>query len=147
MNEFNQARFTALVAENVPEQATREAIFDLLDFSHENALKVVGGQDSKTFHYIVINKVGSSMLFYCDSSGSVQIALGNFPQLRQSVVIRYVRRLGALSPAFRYIQRFEDKRVKGGTQSFYIKETLVNPKIMAVFKKWVLELQQQIPFV
>ncbi len=144
MDEFNQAIFTALVAEDVPDKATREAIFELLDFSRKHALKVIGGKDNKNFHYVVSTTGGSAMLFYCDSTGCVAIALGNFPRLSSAAVIRFVRELGALSPAFKYIQRFEDKRKKGGLQIFLIKETLIDPKIMAVFKKCVLELQREI---
>ena len=143
MDNFNRAIFTALVAENVPDKATREAIFELLDFSQKHALKVVGGKDNKNFHYIVSTNGGSAMLFYCDSTGCVAMALGNFPQLSSAAIIRFVRELGALSPAFKYIQRFEDKRKKGGLQIFLIKETLVDPNIMAVFKKCVLELQRK----
>jgi hypothetical protein len=40
--------------------------------------------------------------------------------------------------------RFEDKRKKGGTQGFLIKETLVDPKIMATFKEAVQDLQREI---
>lgn len=144
MDNFNRAIFTALVAENVPDKATREAIFELLDFSQKYALKVVGGKDNKNFHYVVSTLGGSAMLFYCDSYGDIEMALGNFSQLSSVAVIRFVRGLGALSPAFKYVQRFEDKRKKGGTQGFLIKETLVDPKIMAVFKKCVLELQREI---
>ncbi|MEE9201763.1 MAG: hypothetical protein V3U31_01030 [Dehalococcoidia bacterium] len=144
MYDFNQARFTALVAESVPEKAIREAIFELLDFSHKHALKVVGGKDDRTFHYIVSTSGGSAMLFYCDSAGGVSIALGNFPQLRPRAVQRFVRKLGALSPAFKYVQRFEDRRRKGGTQLFLIEETLVDPRTMAAFKRGVLELQREI---
>ncbi len=43
MENFNRAVFTALVAENVDSQATREAIFDLLEFAQKKALKVVSG--------------------------------------------------------------------------------------------------------
>ena len=146
MDNFNQARFTALVSENVPEKATREAIFELLDFSYKHALKVVGGKDNITFHYVVSTLSGSAMLFYCSSGGDIQIALGNFPQLRSSTVIRFVRGLGALSPAFKYVQRFEDKRKKGGRQGFLVKETLIDPKIMSAFKESVLKLQREIEF-
>ena len=144
MGKFNRAIFTALVAENVPDKATREAIFELLDFSQRYALKVLGGKNNKTFHYVVSTFGGSAMLFYCGSTGDVEMALGNFPQLSSASVIRFVRELGELSPAFKYIQRFEDKRKKGGTQGFLIKETLVDPKIMKVFKKCVRELQREI---
>ncbi len=144
MGDFNRAIFTALVSENVPDKATREAIFELLDFSQKHALKVLGGKDNKNFHYVVSTVGGSAMLFYCSSTGDVEIALGNFPQLRSSAVIRFVRRLGALSPAFKYVMRFEDKRKKGGTQGFLIKETLIDPTIMAAFKEGVLELQREI---
>lgn len=144
MDNFNQAIFTALVAESVPDKATREAIFELLDFSQKHALRVVGGKDNKTFHYIVGTSDGSAMLFYCHSDGDVEIALGNFPQLRSSAVQHFVRGLGVLSPAFKYVQRFEDKRRKGGTQGFLIRETLVDPKTMAAFKEGVLELQREI---
>ncbi len=142
MNDFNQAKYTALVAENVPDKATREAIFELLDFSQKHALKVIGGKDNKTFHYIVSTSCGSAMLFYCHSNGIIEITLGNFPQLRSSVVRHFVRGLGVLSSAFKYVQRFEDKR--GGPQHFVIKETLVDPNIMVAFKKGVLELQREI---
>lgn len=144
MGDFNRAIFTALVSENVPDKATREAIFELLDFSQKHALKILGGKDNKSFHYVVSTVGGSAMLFYCSSTGDVEIALGNFPHLRSSAVIRFVRRLGALSPAFKYVMRFEDKRKKGGTQGFLIKETLVDPTIMAAFKEGVLELQREI---
>lgn len=144
MDKFNRAIFTALVAEDVPDKATREAIFELLDFSRKHAFKVVGGKDNKNFHYVVSTTGGSAMLFYCDSTGGVAMALGNFPQLSSAVVTRFVRKLGALSPAFQYIQRFEDKRKKGGLQIFLIKETLVDFKIMTVFKKCVLELQREL---
>ena len=144
MGDFNRAIFTALVSENVPDKATREAIFELLDFSQKHALKVLGGKDNKNFHYVVSTVGGSAMLFYCSSTGNAEIALGNFPQLRSSAVIRFVRRLGALSPAFKYVMRFEDKRKKGGTQGFLIKETLIDPTIMAAFKEGVLELQREI---
>ncbi len=144
MDKFNRAIFTALVAEDVPDKATREAIFELLDFSRKYALKVVGGKDDKNFHYVVSTTGGSAMLFSCDSTGCVAMALGNFPRLSSTAVTRFVRELGALSTAFEYVQRFEDKRKKGGLQFFLIKETLVDPKIMAVFKKGVLKLQQEI---
>jgi len=36
--------------------------------------------------------------------------------------------------------RFEDKRMKGGTQGFYIKETLVDHSIMKALKEAILEL-------
>ena len=144
MGDFNRAIFTALVSENVPDKATREAIFELLEFSQKHALKVLSGKDNKNIHYVVSTVGGSAMLFYCTSTGDVEIALGNFPQLRSSAVIRFVHRLGALSPAFKYVMRFEDKRKKGGTQGFLIKETLVDPTIMAAFKEGVLELQREI---
>jgi len=144
MENFDRAAFTAQVAENADNQATREAIFDLLEFAQKNALKLVGGQNHKTFHYVVSTRGGSAMLFYCDSYGNVEIALGNFPHLSSVAVSRFVRKLGALSPAFEYILRFEDKRKKGGTQSFLIKETLVDPMIMKAFKAAVLELQSEI---
>ena len=144
MENFNRAVFTALVAENIDNQATREAIFDLLEFAQNHALKVVGGQNHKTFHYVVSTRGGSAMLFYCGSAGDVQIALGNFPHLRSDAVSRFVRKLRPLSPAFKYVLRFEDKRVKGGTQGFLIKETLVDPIIMKAFKAAVLELQSKI---
>ncbi len=144
METFNRAVFTALVAENIDNQATREAIFDLLEFAQKNALKVVGGQNHKTFHYVVSTRGGSAMLFYCSSGGDVQTALGNFRHLRSADVSRIVRKLYALSPAFEYLLRFEDKRVKGGTHGFLIKETLVDPIIMKAFKAAVLELQKKI---
>jgi hypothetical protein len=144
MDNFDQAKFTASVAENVSEKATREAIFELLKFSQKHAFKIVGGKNNKTFHYLVSTSDGSAMLFYCSSTGDVQIALGNFPQLSSASVIRFVRKLGTLSPAFKFIQRFEDKRRKGGTRGFLIKETLVDPSIMVAFKKRVLELQREI---
>jgi hypothetical protein len=40
--------------------------------------------------------------------------------------------------------RFQDRRKKGGTQGFGIKETLVDPTIMKEFKAAILELQNQI---
>ncbi len=144
MDKFNQAKFTALVAENVPEKATREAIFELLDFSKKHAFKVVGGKNNKNFHYVVSTLGGSAMLFYCDSTGDVEMALGNFPHLSSSAVSRFVHKLGSLSPAFNYILRFEDKRRKHGTQGFLIKETLVDPTIMKAFKEAIIELQKEI---
>lgn len=130
-----------MVAENIDNKATREAIFDLLEFAQKYAFKIVGGQNHKTFHYIVSTRDGSAMLFYCGSTGDVQVALGNFPHLSSTAVSRFVGKLGVLSPAFKYILRFEDKRKKGGTQGFLIKETLVDPTIMKAFKAAVLELQ------
>ena len=144
MENFNRAKFTALVAENIDNQATREAIFDLLEFAQKNAFKVVGGQNHKSFHYVVSTRGGSAKLFYCYSYGYVEVALGNFRHLSSTTVSRFVRKLGALSPAFKYILRFEDKREKGGTQGFLIKETLVDPIIMKAFKAAVLELQSKI---
>ena len=139
-----RAIFTALVAENTDNKATCEAIFDLLEFAQKHAFKVVGGQNYKTFHYVVSTRGGSAMLFYCSATGDVQMTLGNFPHLSSTVVSRFVGKLGALSPAFKYILRFEDKREKGGTQGFLIKETLVDPSIMKAFKAAVLELQSVI---
>jgi hypothetical protein len=144
MVDFNRSTFTALVAASVEDRATREAIFELLDFSRKHALKVVGGKDNKTFHYMVSTSDGSAMLFYCHSDGSVEVALGNFPQLRPATVRRFVRSLDRLGPAFRYVQRFEDRRKKGGTQGFAVQETLVDPRIMAAFEEAVLELQRVI---
>jgi len=40
--------------------------------------------------------------------------------------------------------RFQDRRVKGGTRGFRIKETLVDPTIMKQFKAAVLYLQRAI---
>lgn len=58
MKEFDRVAFTELVATNCEEKATREAIFELLDFADHNALKVEGGLDSKSFHYMVGIKGG-----------------------------------------------------------------------------------------
>ena len=107
-------------------------------------MKVVGGQDNKNFHYVVGSRNGSAMLFYCDSYGDVEMALGNF-DLSPIVVSRFVRKLGDLSAAFKYIVRFEDKRVSGGTQGFMINETLVDPKIMATFKASIVSTYNQWP--
>ena len=144
MANFARAKFTALVAENTDNKATREAIFDLLEFAQKNAFKVRGGQNHKTFHYVVSTKGGSAMLFYCDSYGGVEVALGNFIHLRSADVSRFVRKLHAVSPAFDYLLGFEDKRVKGGLQGFPVQETLVDPIIMKAFKEAVLELQSKI---
>ncbi len=144
MEYFDRAVFTALVAKSVEDKATREAIFDLLEFAQKHALKVLGGKGNKNFHYVVGTKSGSAMLFYCDSCGDVEMALGNFPQLGVAAVSRFVRKLGALSPGFKYILRFEDSRKKGGTQGFWITETLVDPAIMKEFKAAILKLQDEI---
>lgn len=144
MEYFDRAVFTALVAKSVEDKATREAIFDLLEFAQKHALKVVGGKGNKNFHYVVGTRSGSAMLFYCDSGGGVEMALGNFPQLGAAVVSRFVRKLGALSPGFKYILRFEDSRKKGGTRGFWITETLVDPAIMKEFKAAILKLQDEI---
>ena len=145
MENFNRSVFTALVAENAINQATREAIFDLLDFAEKNASKVRGGKDHKTFHYMVRTRGGSEMLFSCDSYRGVYLALGNFPDLSSGEVSRFVRKLYALNrDAFKYIIRFEDKRVKGGLQGFSVNETLIDPQIMKKFKAAVLELQKKI---
>lgn len=140
MQTFDRAVFTALVAERVEERATREAIFDLLEFAENNALKVVGGASNTNFHYVVGIRSGSAMLFYCDASGGVQMSLGNFPELSTAAVSRFLNKLRS-SPGFKYIMRFQDRRVKGGTQGFLIKETLVDPTIMKQFKAAVLDLQ------
>jgi hypothetical protein len=142
--DFDRAAFTALVATNIEGSATREAIFDLLDFSLKHAFKVTGGKDSRSFHYVVATRAGSAMLFYCGAHGDVEVALGNFPSLTTAEVSRFARRLSALSPGFRYLQRFEDRRLKGGTQGFLVNETLVDPGIMREFKAAVLALQEEI---
>ena len=142
MMNFNRAIFTDLVAENIDNKATREAVFDLLEFAQKHAFKVVSGKNHKTFHYVVSTRGGSAMLFYCSSDGDVQVALGNFPHLSTTAVSRFVGKLGSLSPAFKYILRFEDKRKKGGTQSFLIKETLVDPSFndpMKIVEKIIRE--------
>ncbi len=139
MNEFHEAAFTTLVAENVPEESTRRAIFDLLEFSKKNAFKVNGGKENRTFQYLVLTDYGSSLLFNCDSGGGVGVYLGNFNQIKQSTIAKLVRDLCALSPAFEYIQRFEDNR--GGFHIFGIKETLVNPNLMTAFQNWILQIQ------
>ncbi len=139
--EFDRAKFTAFVAKNVEDKATREAIFDLLRFSLENASKVLGGEDNKTFHYVVSARDGSHMLFYCDSSGGVEIKLSKFPQLAPSAVSQFVRKLGTLSPGFNYVLRLEDRRT---TQGFSINATLVDPTIMKQFQTAILKLQDQI---
>ena len=146
MANFDRAKFTALVAENTDNPATREEIFDLLHFAEKNAYKVRGGQNQKSFHYMVRTRGGHEMLFLCNSFGYVEVALGNFlQQLSSRDVSHFVRKLGVLSPdAFKYILRFEDKRKKGGLQGFAIKETLVDPIIMKAFKAAVLELQSKI---
>lgn len=144
MEYFDRGVFTALVAKNVEDKATREAIFDLLEFALKHALKVVGGKGNKTVHYVISTKTGSAMLFYFDSFGGVQMALGNFPQLGTAALSRFIRKLGALSSGFKYILRFEDSRKKGGTQGFLIKETLVDPVIMKEFKATILKLQNKI---
>ncbi len=144
MDYFNRAVFTALVARSVEDKATREAIFDLLEFAQKHALKVVAGEGNKNFHYVVGTRSGSAMLFYCDANGNVEMALGNFPQLGTAAVSRFVRKLGALSPAFEYLLRFEDRRKKGGTQGFKITETLVDPAIIKEFKAAVLKLHDEI---
>jgi len=141
---FNEATYTALVAENVPDEATRQGIFGLLEFSQNHALKVVGGKENRTFHYAVSTSGGSATLFYCDSYGRVDIALGNFPQLCSSAVTCFARTLGALSPAFGYVERLEDRRKKGGTQGFLVKETLVNHRIMEAFQAAIRKLQDEI---
>ena len=143
MLKFDRAIFTAFVAERIEDKATREAIFDLLEFALENALKVVGGASNTNFHYVVGTSNGSAMLFYCDASGGVQMSLGNFPELSTATVSKFLRNLGS-SPGYKYVRRFEDRRLKGGTQGFLIKETLVDPTIMKKFKSAVIELQRTI---
>ena len=144
MEDFDRALFTALVAKNVEDKATREAIFDLLKFAQQHALKVVGGTNNNSFHYVVGTPGGSAKLFYCYSEGSVGMALGNFPHLSTAAVSRFTRVLGALSPAFAYILRFKDRRKKGGMQLFSIAQTLVDPTVMRGFKAAVRKLQGEI---
>jgi hypothetical protein len=95
MAEFNRATFTALVAEKVEDKATRESIFDLLEFALKNALKVTAGAGTSNFHYVVGTRNGSAMLFYCDCSGWVWMALGNFPELSIAAVSRFLRKLSS----------------------------------------------------
>lgn len=140
MLKFDRAKFTAFVAERTEDKATREAIFELLEFALKHAFKVVGGASNTNFHYMVATKNGTSMLFYCDSSGGVQMSLGNFPELSTTSVSKFLRTLGP-SPGFEYIRRFEDRRLKGGTQGFSIKETLVDPTIMKKFQEAIIQLQ------
>lgn len=140
MLKFDRARFTAFVAERTEDKATREAIFELLEFSLRHAFKVVGGASNTNFHHVVATKNGSAMLFYCDSSGGVEMSLGNFPELSTVSVSKCLRMLGP-SPGFEYIRRFEDRRLKGGRQGFLIKETLVDPTVMKNFQEAIIQLQ------
>ena len=140
MLEFDRAEFTASVAERTEDKATREAIFELLEFAVKHAYKVVGGASNTNFHYMVATRNGTAMLFYCDSYGSVEMSLGNFPELSTKSVSKFLRKLGP-SPGFKYVRRFEDRRLKGGSQGFLIKETLVDQTIMKRFQKAIMELQ------
>ena len=101
--EFNRAKFTAFVAEHTEDKATREAIFELLEFALKHAFKVVGGASDTNFHYMVATRSGTATLFYCDSCGGVEMALGNFPELSTASVSKFLRTLGP-SPGFQYIR-------------------------------------------
>ena len=141
MTDFNRAEFTAYIAKNTDGKATREAIFDLLGFADEHAFKVRSGKENKTFQYIVRTTNGSALLFWCDC-GSVTMKLGNFPQLSAAAISLFVRRLCGVSNGFNYLLRIEDNH--SSEQSFAIKETLVDPATMKVFKTSVLALQDEI---
>lgn len=145
MIEFDRATFTSCVANNTKEKATREAIFELLDFALNNAFKVAGGAGNGTFHYLVKTTCGTATLFYCASNGDVTMYFGSsFDTLTDATVSRVVRKLNTLSNAFEYFLRYEDYRSPGGCRTFQIKATLIDPKIMKGFQDAVLELQKEI---
>ena len=141
MGHFDRAAFTAWVAKNSQEKATNDALFELLEFSEKKAFKIRGGKDSKTFQYIVRTADGADMLFFCDCS-SVTMTLGNFPQLSQTAISHFVRKLHELNNGFDYLLRIEDNQ--SSRPCFSINETLVDPTISKAFKEAVLELQYEI---
>ena len=144
MTKFDRAKFTESVTDRIPDnKAISDAIFDLLDFTYEQAFDIVGGQNNVSFGYVVTKKNGEAPLFYCNSSGTVEMTLGNF-DLNTRDLSPIVRRLRKLSPAFEFLLRFEVKREPGRRHSFLIKETLVDPTIMANFKVAILELEEKI---
>jgi hypothetical protein len=144
MGKFDRVVFTRWVSESVESKATREAVFELLDFALKNAYKVEGGKDNKTFHYVVFTRSSAALLFYC-SSGDVQMYLGNFPQLTNAQMSSFLSNFRSYD-AFKYVMRYEDprNRNRGGSQGFSIAETLVDHVIMKRFKSAVLKLQDEI---
>jgi len=146
MPDFDSNSFKALVLMNNEDKATCEAIFHLLDFARVKAFKVMAGKDNSNFHYVVATPTGTGMLFSCGSFGDVEMYLGNFT-LDTHTVSHIVRKLFALNKSFEYLVRFEDKRVKGGSHGFLIKDTLVDPTVMKAFQNAVIELQAKIATV
>ena len=142
---FDRAGFKHLVDKGIEGKATREATFDLLEFSEKHALRIVGGTDNKSFYYIVGTRNGTDDLFYCDYTGNVWLTLGNFLELSPDIVTQFICKLVNLSPTgFMYLLPLEYHRMKGIKTGFCIKETLVEPAIMKEFKLGILKLQNEI---
>jgi len=146
---FNRSEFTKQVIEKIPNEATRNAIFDLLDWSINQSLKnpsvkIEGVQNNISFHYVVDTIMGSAKLFYCYASGEVNIALGNFTALNSNAKRRFVNKLCALGDGFKYIARLIDNEPKA-RELFLVEETLVDPYIMKTFKEAIEDIQMEIP--
>ena len=145
MEYFDRAEFIRLVDKSIEGKATREATFDLLEFSQKYAFKIAGGKDNKSFHYIVSTSNRSDELFHCDYTGNVWLTFGNFPELSSDIVTQFIYKLLNLNPTgFMYILPLKYNLMKGKRQGFCIEDTLVNPAIMQEFKTGILKLQNEI---
>ena len=134
---FDKARFTASVARNVPDEATRRAIFDLLTFSENKALEVAGGQaQDGSFKYVAAFGARRVTLLTCDSRGYVKLSSGNFAGRPRE--LNRLREALANIPGFEYVSRYDQR------PGFAIDRTLVNPHVMTQFQKAILTFQQAI---
>ena len=136
---FDRAKFVGDVAERAPNEAVRNAIFELLHFAEAHAEEVRPGSASAgSFHYAI--SVGNRIvtLFTCDPGGTVSVSMGNF---RLRVANRTLKSFAsglAKLPGMESMARAPDR------PAFLIQQTLVDPKIMDRFKRAIRRFQQQI---
>jgi hypothetical protein len=127
--DFNIAEFREKVAENAPNEAVRDAIYELLQFSLIHADRITGGK-SQIGSYLFIIKINTTRktLFFCDSYGYIQIAFGNF---HGPLISRMHTRLSKIPGFDNLMKDYPDR------PGFSVSNTLVDPQIMNVFQQAV----------
>ena len=143
IDNLDIADFEQSVARNAPNEAVREAIYELLRFAKNNSNRIKGGAaEYGSFHYQIDIYNQTLTLFTCDAVGYVSVSLGNFVQRPPIIPSRLIVRLRstlARIPGFDSFSKDYPDR-----PGFIIAQTIVNPDVMGRFQKAVCRFQQDI---